>query len=353
MKFLNTELLFVSLFGLAICQTEDDDDVRPAPPSIGADVPVTYFGPAPSTVQPELIGPHQLLTAGVLDEDAGTITLPLYKGRMYANAKEFPPKSGGLRSNPLEGETRQANGTEGTEGFPFVEGANVWYVLTDTTDEGAAKALGLNFASKLRFTANGNGARFAEYGDDLYLNFAPSSIVDFTPEQTVVPGASPDFFPPQQASAGAVGADDYSPIIYISNVGEFYNAPVVADRFVTEDTLNQWCEGIPDDQLATARQYVHDKVVAICPEGTWSLDVRMLSCLAFAFLYCYVAYLLPRIEQTVTLSLTPGHSFARPVLYLSMDAVDEGVAALEGATYAPGMLDITLGADDSFGSAVE
>ena len=55
----------------------------------------------------------------------------------------------------------------------------------------------------------------------------------------------------------------------------------------------------------------------------------------------------------MTLSLTPGHSFARPVLYLSMDAVDQGVAALEEATYAPGMLDITLGADDSFGSAVE
>ena len=36
-----------------------DNDVAPAPPSIGADVPVTYFGPAPSQVQRELIGPYQ------------------------------------------------------------------------------------------------------------------------------------------------------------------------------------------------------------------------------------------------------------------------------------------------------
>ena len=240
MKCLNTKLLILSLLGLAFSQVEDDDDVRPAPPSIGADVPVTYFGPAPSSVQPELIGPHQLLTAGVLDQDAATITLPLYKGRLYANANSLP----------------------------FVEDATVWYVLTDTTDEGAAKALGLNFASKLRFTSNGNGARFAEYGDDLKLNFGPSSIVDFSPEHIVVPGIRPNYFPPRTALAGSVGADDYSPIIYIQNIGEFYNAPVVADRFVSEETLNQWCNGIPEDQLATARAVVHDKVVAICPEGT-------------------------------------------------------------------------------------
>ena len=58
----------------------DDDDVRPSPPSIGAAVPVTYFGPPPSTVNENLVGPNQLLTAGTLDEDAGTITLPLYRG---------------------------------------------------------------------------------------------------------------------------------------------------------------------------------------------------------------------------------------------------------------------------------
>ena len=83
----------------------------------GADVPATYFGPTPSTVQKELVGPLQLLTAGKLDQQAATITLPLYKGKV-----------------------RQGNQT-------------VWYILTDTTDRENAAALGLNFSAKLFYAA--------------------------------------------------------------------------------------------------------------------------------------------------------------------------------------------------------
>src|ERR671911_1997469 len=61
---------------------QDDDDVAPAPPSIGADIPLTYFGPAPSEVQRELIGPYQLLRSGNVDLNASTITLPLYQGQV-------------------------------------------------------------------------------------------------------------------------------------------------------------------------------------------------------------------------------------------------------------------------------
>ena len=55
----------------------------------------------------------------------------------------------------------------------------------------------------------------------------------------------------------------------------------------------------------------------------------------------------------MTLNLTTGFSFARPILYLSTDANDPAVAALEGATYAPGLEDITVGGDDGAFSAVE
>jgi hypothetical protein len=79
------------------------DDIAPAPPSIGADVPLTYFGPAPSDVQKELIGPHQLLKSGKIDLDKSTITMPLYKGKM-------------------------------------TDGRAVWYIVTDTTDAGNAAA---------------------------------------------------------------------------------------------------------------------------------------------------------------------------------------------------------------------
>jgi hypothetical protein len=58
-------------------------------------------------------------------------------------------------------------------------------------------------------------------------------------------------------------------------------------------------------------------------------------------------------QQTVTLELTTGFSFARPVLYLSTDANDPAVAALEGATFAPGLEDLTVGGDDGAFSSIE
>ncbi len=48
-------------------------------------------------MQKELVGPYQLLKAGVIDQNAGTITLPLYKGKLAS-------------------------------------GEAVWYILTDTND---------------------------------------------------------------------------------------------------------------------------------------------------------------------------------------------------------------------------
>jgi hypothetical protein len=57
--------------------------------------------------------------------------------------------------------------------------------------------------------------------------------------------------------------------------------------------------------------------------------------------------------STVTLALTTGFSFAKPVLYLSTESSQETPAALEGATLAPGLQDIDLGNDDSAFSAVE
>lgn len=86
----------------------------PPPSSVGATVPATYFGPVPSDVKREYIGPYQLLKSGKIDLDARTITLPLYQGKMK-------------------------------------DGRKVWYVLTDTTDAGNAAALGLNYSAKLTY----------------------------------------------------------------------------------------------------------------------------------------------------------------------------------------------------------
>ena len=263
---------------------EDDDDVRPSPPSIGSDVPVTYFGPPPSSVEPELVGPLQLLTAGVLDEDAGTITLPLYRGELLET------------------------------------GENIWYIVTDTTDAAAAVALGLNHSGKLAFANNSRAVRIAETRQDGTLMFHAGSV-DFSPELSVVPGNIDDSslaaFPPSSFQPGAVGDELYSPLVRITNNQDHvYNAPMIAFN-VDKDQLD-FCDGGVDHSI------VHDSVVAICPE-----------------------------EETVTLTLSPGFSFTKPVLYLSTDANDPLPAALEGAIYAPGLRDVAVGSDDSLFSAVE
>ena len=274
--------LALTLTGVAFAQEEGgaDDDVAPAPPSIGADIPLTYFGPAPSQVQRELIGPYQLLKAGQVDQDAGTVTLPLYEGQMAS-------------------------------------GESVWYILTDTDDEANAAALGLNHSPKLTYGAVGRGVRTATLESDATLTF-DQGTVDFTPEHMLTPGAAPNAFPPSEFQPGSVGDENYTPLVKVENAGGYvYNAPIVAFD-VEAEKLDLFCNGDADHSI------VHDKVVSICPE-----------------------------EQTVTLELTPGLSFARPNFYLSTDASDPLAATLEAVTLAPGLEDITVGRDDSAFSAVE
>jgi hypothetical protein len=260
-------------------------DVAPAPPSIGAGVPLTYFGPAPSMVQRELIGPYQLLKAGQVDLNAGTITLPLYQGQVKVN-------DGG-------GATKKV----------------VWYVLTDTDDKGNADALGLNWSPKLTYAAQ--GARNATLEKDTTLTFN-GGTVDFKPAHMLTPGNAPNSFPPKALQPGSIGDKDYTPLVRIDDAGNhIYNAPAVAFD-VNAKQLNSFCNGNPDYRL------VHDKVVKICPE-----------------------------QGTVTIKLTPGFSFARPVLYLSMDASNPLAASMENATFSIKLGAIATGHDDSAFSAVE
>lgn len=256
---------------------------EPSSPSIGADVPESYFGPAPSTVNPSLVGPLQLLTSGPLDSRARTITMPLYRGEMAGN------------------------------------GEDVWYILTDTTDEGNAAALGLNFAPKLNYAATGRGVRNATLMRDGLLVF-DAGRVDFSPERQVVPGGPGlQAFPPLVAEPGSVGDEIYTPLVRIRNAGgHVYNAPVIAMGVSAEELAMAAAPGNVD------RSVVHNKVV--------SIDMQ---------------------AETVTMGLTAGFSFGRPVLYLSTDTSSPDTAALEGATYAPGLQDIEVGNDDSAFSAVE
>ncbi|MGC1975215.1 MAG: hypothetical protein WA671_00720, partial [Candidatus Sulfotelmatobacter sp.] len=145
-------------------------DVFPAPASVGAKVGLSYFGPPPSTTNPSLVGPVQLLDSGKLDAINGTITLPLYLGYMKGTSKK------------------------------------VWYILSDVSDPGVAAELGLNFSAKMTFMAP--GARRANFDDTGDLIFEKGTV-DFTPVRNIVPGPPGAEFPPVSATPGEVGDANY------------------------------------------------------------------------------------------------------------------------------------------------
>ena len=253
-------------------------DLFPAPPSVGASVPLSYFGPSPSTVNPSLVGPVQLLKAGTVDAAHGTITLPLYKGTLKGSGK------------------------------------NVWYILTDVSDQGVADELGLNFSAKLAFAANAARTGNLDTNGNIVFN---KGTVNFSPQRSIVPGPQGAEFPPKSFAPGAVGDSAYSPFVEITNAGNvIYNAPMIAFG-VDASQIN-----FPNGNVDYSK--VHDQVVAIDPSN-----------------------------MTVTLNLINGFSFGRPVWYISMDASIPLSAAIEHNTYAPLMSQLVLGHDDSFGSPVE
>ena len=58
-------------------------------------------------------------------------------------------------------------------------------------------------------------------------------------------------------------------------------------------------------------------------------------------------------QGIVTIKLTSGFSFARPVLYLSLDASNPIAASMESATFSVKLGALSTGHDDSAFSAVE
>lgn len=215
------------------------------------------------------------------------------------------------------GEVNEAN-TELT--LPLYEGKmkdgrKVWYVVTDTNDAGNANALGLNYSAKLTYAEVGKAVRTAriEKGGLVF----DQGTVDFKPERSLTPGDGAAPFPPKAAQPGSIGDANYSPLVKIINAGGFiYNAPIIA--FGVEANQISFPNGNVDHKL------VHDKVLRIDPA-----------------------------KGTVTFKLTPGFSFARPVMYLSFDSNDPVAAVLEASTVAPGLSDLQIGKDDGAFSAVE
>lgn len=167
--------------------------------------------------------------------------------------------------------------------FPLLRGTSggrdVWFIVLDSSDDNDAQARGVNRSQKLN---NVRGTPAVQKVSVVNGVIQFPATVNFSYRRDVVAG--PQGFPPDVARPGARGDTGYSPLIELPN-GTILNAP----------------------QIANASGQA-DKVVA----------------LDFA-------------NRTVRYRQTRGFQGGRAVRYVSTDASDEGVAALEGVTYAPAL----------------
>jgi hypothetical protein len=191
------------------------------------------------------------------------------------------------------------------------DGTPVWFIITDTTDENLSNLHGVNYAPKMAYALTGKGTRKAVIGKDGVFTFDTGSV-DFKPVLGVTPGPANAPFPPAKFQPGSVGDATYTPMVYVENSAKsvILNAPVLSQA--TEAELNTMCAGKVD------KSKVHDKVVSICPR-----------------------------DGTVTLSMTLGFTFDKPIQYLSTEANNPLVAALENATFAPALEDLPFALEDA------
>jgi hypothetical protein len=269
----------------------DDPTINIADPSFGTAIQAGYQGPMASYTDHALVGPVDLLRSGNVNYGIKpNYTLPLYYGVSASNT-------------------------------------SYWWIVTDTSDEGNAAQLGLNFSPKLRFAAqsmDGNGMKAAE--QLMIANntvYGRQGMVDFSPVRNIVPGKTAPF-PPESVQPGSVGDKYYTPLIQLINAGyEVWNAPIIAGN-VDEDYLNQFCDGVPANRSAEFHSKVHDQVLSICPR-----------------------------DSLVTLAGIRGFSFGKSVLYLIADGSDPLPATLDGGTYASRLGLVPTGGDDALFSGVE
>jgi hypothetical protein len=177
------------------------------------------------------------------------------------------------------------------------DGQDVYYIVTDSSDQADAEERGVNFAPKL---ANVLGTAAVQQGRDEDGEIVFEGTVDFSPKLRLEP--SKDGFPPNVAKPGAVGDARYSPLV--TTDGEtVINASQVAND-----------------------SGMHDSAV--------ELDLDAME---------------------VTMAALPGFVDGSDNLYLRTEGSIELVAAAESSTYAPNLSEapgLASDAEDSARSAI-
>jgi len=146
-------------------------------------------------------------------------------------------------------------------------GEPVYYILTDASDFGFARQLGLNYAPKLKKAADSPGAQMVMLDSGL-MHFKGN--VDFSPKYTVVPG-SPNPFPPKVARFGAIGDDEWSSVVVLPsgvvvNVQMVHNATGSHNRVKAIDLEKRTVTLSLLDGVQGGKQYYYHLVTDVSAE---------------------------------------------------------------------------------------
>jgi hypothetical protein len=197
-----------------------------------------------------------------------------------------------FRPSDVQGPTSLKENKRQTQAtYPLYRGTSgnqqVDYVITDASSRQAARALGVNYAPKLRAAERTSAVQ--QSGSEIFsgggIDFP--ATVNFALPRTLVPDPVIGY-PPLTAAPGPVGDPGYSPLVEVS----FRGKPVILDA--------------PQIANATGR---HPKLVSTITSSS----------------------------TTASMSETFGCFDDLSVHYVSFDASSPRAAAIENVTYAPAM----------------
>ncbi len=145
------------------------------------------------------------------------------------------------------------------------KGQPVYYIITDASDFEVARAMGLNFAPKMRKAAGTPGAMNVTINNGI---MAFPGDVDFSPEYHVMPGNAPTFFPPKSFRPGAVGDAEWSsmavlPSGLVLNVQMVQNATGPHDRLMGIDVRRRTATLSLLDGFQAGKQYYYHLVTDV------------------------------------------------------------------------------------------
>ena len=127
---------------------------------------------------------------------------------------------------------------QGWETLPDGNRREAHYVITEASDRGLARQLGIIYSPRMADAIGSNGEQSSEWTDDGRLVFEGS--VDFSPTRSLTPGGADGQlfgFPPAEVNPGAVADENWSSYVVLPDTDVVINAQLVANSTGIHDRI--------------------------------------------------------------------------------------------------------------------